>query len=74
MAIVTITAALNMETADFWNGDLVSATSTEIVIVDGLRKSVITGEGFKYSPVGIVAGSMNSSRRSMDPRNTSSPA
>lgn len=66
MAIVTITAALNMETADFWNGDLVSATSTEIVIVDGLRKSVITGEGFKYSPVGIIAGTIHEFEQTFD--------
>lgn len=37
MAIVTLYSALDMDTADFWNGDVVSATSTEIVISEQLR-------------------------------------
>lgn len=59
MASVTLYSALNMDTAEFWAGDLESASSTKIVIADDLRESVITGEGFKYTPAGIVKGTIH---------------
>lgn len=58
MASVTLYAALDMETAEFWDGKVVSRTSTEIKISDGPRKSVITGEDFEYSFSGITAGTI----------------
>lgn len=59
MAIVTLYSALDMETADFWDGKVVSRTSTEIKISDGPRKSVITGEDFAYNFSGITAGTIH---------------
>ncbi|MBB6182059.1 DUF4214 domain-containing protein [Pseudorhizobium flavum] len=62
MAIVEAYSSTNLVDPNSWFGDIVRATSTEIVISDGYRTAVYEGYGFSYIGYEVVGGTLTGYR------------
>lgn len=62
MATVEAYRSTNLVNPNSWFGDIVRATSTEIVISDGYRTAVYEGYGFSYFGYEVVSGTLTGYR------------